>query len=90
MTRYLVSDENPTGRKLEDILIELRADVLIRCTKISNDLRPEALHVLANNVKVLEHLTEAVELAQDSTNLLNRAFGPSQADQGGPPRIGEA
>ncbi|WP_306014864.1 histidine kinase [Oceanicaulis sp. MMSF_3324] len=90
MTRYLVSEENPTGRKLEDILIELRADVLIRCTKISNDLRPEALHVLANNVKVLEHLTEAVELAQDSTNLLNRAFGPSQADQGGPPRIGEA
>ena len=90
MTRYLVSEENPTGRKLEDILLELRADVLIRCTKISNDLRPEALHVLANNVKVLEHLTEAVELAQDSTNLLNRAFGPSQADQGGPPRIGEA
>ncbi|HCR67125.1 MAG TPA: histidine kinase, partial [Oceanicaulis sp.] len=35
MTRYLVSHENPTGRKLEDILMELRADVLIRCTKIS-------------------------------------------------------
>ena len=90
MTRYLVSDENPTGRKLEDILLELRADVLTRCTKISNDLRPEALHVLANNVKVLEHLTEAIELAQDSSHLLNRAFGPSQADKGGPPRIGEA
>jgi hypothetical protein len=90
MTRYLVSDENPTGRKLEDILIELRADVLTRCTKISHDLRPEALHVLANNVKVLEHLTEAIELAQDSSHLLNRAFGPSQADKGGPPRIGEA
>ena len=90
MTRYLVSDENPTGRKLEDILLEVRADVLIRCSKISNDLRPEALHVLANNIKVLEHLTEAIELAQDSSHLLNRAFGPSQADQGGPPRIGEA
>ncbi|HCR67126.1 MAG TPA: histidine kinase, partial [Oceanicaulis sp.] len=30
------------------------------------------------------------ELAQDSTQLLNRAFGPSEADKGGPPRIGEA
>ncbi|MBL4539357.1 MAG: histidine kinase [Oceanicaulis sp.] len=90
MTRYLVSHENPTGRKLEDILMELRADVLIRCTKISSDERPEALHVLANNVKVLEHLTEAIELAQDSTQLLNRAFGPSEADKSGPPRIGEA
>lgn len=90
MTRYLVSEENPAGRKLEDILMELRADVLTRCTKISGDTRPEALHVMNNNIKVLEHISEAIELAQDSTSLLDRAFGPSQAEKGGPPRIGEA
>lgn len=90
MTRYLVSEENPAGRKLEDILMELRADVLTRCTKISGDTRPEALHVMNNNIKVLEHISEAIELAQDSTRLLDRAFGPSQAEKGGPPRIGEA
>jgi hypothetical protein len=90
MTRFLKSDANPNGRRLEDILIELRADVLYRCTKISDDTRPEALHVLANNVKVLDHLTQAIELAHDSTHLLARAFGPSEAEQGGPPRIGDA
>ncbi|MEE2565176.1 histidine kinase [Hyphobacterium marinum] len=90
MTRFLISDANPGGRKLEDILLDLRSDVLKRCTKIAEDHRPEALHVLANNVKVLEHLTAAIELAQDSTVLLDRAFGPSEAQDGGAPRIGVA
>lgn len=90
MTRFLVSDDNPSGRKLEEILLELRADVLARCTKISGDTRPEALHVMANNMQVLEQLTAAIELAQDSTRTLDRAFGPSEADKGGPPRIGVA
>ena len=90
MTRFLVSDTNPGGSKLEDILLDLRGDVLKRCTKIAEDHRPEALHVLANNVKVLEHLTAAIELAQDSTTLLDRAFGPSESAEGGPPRIGVA
>lgn len=88
MTRFLVSDDNPGGRKLEEVLLGLRAEVIHRCTKISGDLRPEAQQVLNNNMQVLHHLTEAIKLAQDSTNILNRAFGPSQADKGGPPRIG--
>lgn len=88
MTRFLVSESNPEGRKLEEILLELRADVLVRCNKISADHRPEALHVMANNMKVLEHLTAAILLAQDSTNKLDRAFGPSEAEKGGAPRIG--
>lgn len=90
MTRFLVSEENPSGRKLEEILLELRADVIARASKISGDNRPEALHVMANNMKVLHHLTAAIELAQDSTRLLDRAFGPSEAEKGGPPRIGVA
>lgn len=90
MTRFLKSDSNPAGHKLEDILMELRSDVLIRCTKIAEDHRPEALKVLSNNMKVLEHLTDAIELAQDSTSILDRAFGPSAARDGGEPRIGVA
>jgi len=90
MTRFLKSEANPTGKKLEDILMELRSDILTRCTKIADDHRPEALKVLANNMKVLEHLTAAIELAQDSTNVLDRAFGPSEFLEGGEPRIGVA
>lgn len=89
MTHFLRSEKNPDGHKLEDLLMQLRADVLHRCDVIAADTRPEALHVLANNVKVLGYLSEAITLALDSTRVLDRSFGPSQAAQGGPPRIGK-
>ncbi|MEQ8433212.1 MAG: histidine kinase [Oceanicaulis sp.] len=88
MTRFLVSDDNPGGRKLEEVLLALRAEVINRCTKISSDLRPESQHVMNNNMQVLHHLTEAIKLSQDSSVTLDRAFGPSEAAKGGPPRIG--
>lgn len=90
MTRFLHSDTNPDGYRLEDILGAIRTDVLTRAVKIAPDDRPEAMHVMANNVKILEHLTQAIALAQDSTKLLDRAFGPSHSEEGGPPRIGVA
>jgi hypothetical protein len=90
MTRFLISDENPGGYKLEDILTVIRADVLKRCTKIALDDKPEAQHVVANNMAVLQHLTQAIELARDSTRVLDKAFGPSRAQQGGAPRVGVA
>jgi hypothetical protein len=88
MTRFLVSDDNPGGRKLEEVLLALRAEVINRCTKISGDLRPESQHVMNNNMQVLHHLTEAIKLSQESSVTLDRAFGPSEAAAGGPPRIG--
>jgi len=88
MTHFLVSETNPAGHKLEELLKDLRADIIARCAKITHDQRPEAMHVLANNIKVLEHLTEAIHLATDSTKILDRAFGPSQSSKGGPARIG--
>lgn len=90
MTRFLQSEENPSGFKLEELLVVLRSDVLKRSVKIANDDRPEALHVMANNMKILQLLTEAAELARDSTQVLDRSFGPSTAGEGGPPRIGVA
>ncbi len=89
MTRYLVSEENPNGLRLEAILMAIRKDVLKRCNNITDDTRVEAQHVLANNIKILEHLTQAIQLAEDSTYVLDKAFGPSQAEKGGPPRIGD-
>ena len=89
MTHFLVSEEKPDGHRLEDLMRIIRKDILIRCTKITDDIRAEAQQVLANNVTILEHLTEAIRLAEDSTRILDKAFGPSQAAKGGPPRIGE-
>jgi len=86
MTKFLVSDENTQGYKLEEILLVIRADILMRCEKVVEDHRPEALHVMANNMKILDMLTQCIQLAMDSTTVLNRAFGPSQ---GGRPRIGK-
>lgn len=88
MTHFLRSDKKPDGHKLEDLLMHLRADILHRCHTIAADTRPEALHVMANNVKILGYLSLAIDSALDSTRVLDRAFGPSQAAQGGPPRIG--
>ena len=89
MTRYLVSDENPTGHKLEDVLHAIRVDIMARCQKIVGDASPQAREVLANNMRILNHLTDSIELAESSSRLLNAAFGPSKSSDGGPPRIGE-
>ncbi|WP_169570118.1 histidine kinase [Sneathiella limimaris] len=88
MTHFLVTEENPTGHKLEDVLGMVRSDVIHRCTRITDDARPEAQAVLSNNMRVLALLTEAIDIATDSTRILDKAFGPSQAGKGGPPRIG--
>jgi hypothetical protein len=90
MTHFLRSDKKPDGHKLEDLLMQLRADILHRCEIIAADPRPEALQVMSNNVKILSLMSDAINLALDSTRVLDRAFGPSQAAQGGPPRIGKA
>ena len=89
MTKFLVSEENATGYRLEDILLTIRADILKRCEKVVDDHRPEALHVMHNNMKILGMLTECINLATDSSNVLTKAFGPSRSGAGGQPRIGK-
>jgi len=87
MTHFLITDDKPDGHKLEDILNSLRGDIIKRATKIVDDHRPEAEQVLKNNIRILELLTEAIRLAEDSSVVLTRAFGPNY--KGGPPRIGK-
>ena len=86
MTKFLVSEENLDGFKLEDILRLIRKDILARCSKITDDDRPEAGHVLSNNITILGLMTDAIELAEDSSTILQKSFGPTKQD--GPPRIG--
>jgi len=84
VTKFLVSDKNPKGRKLEDVLKVIRKDILIRCKKVIDDPKPEAEQVIANNMEILNLLTQAIARAEDSTDILTKAFGP----QGKKPRIG--
>lgn len=88
MTHFLISEEKPDGLKLEDILSAIRKDILIRCTKIVDDKKVEAVQVLNNNLKILNLLSEAILLADSSTQILDKSFGPNKAGDGSPPRIG--
>jgi hypothetical protein len=88
MTHFLVTEDNPKGYRLEEILYLIRKDMLTRALKVADDRRPEALHVMQNNMKILGLVSEAIALAEDSSRVLDKAFGGSA--KGGPPRIGVA
>lgn len=85
MTRFLATDDNPDGYKLEDLLAILRSDIVKRAGKIVDDDRPEARKVLDNNVRILGLISECIALAEDSTRVLDRSLGKHQT---GEPRIG--
>jgi hypothetical protein len=87
MSRFLVNDDNPDGYKLEDILSAIRNEVIQRATKIMDDSRPEAVTVLNNNIRILDHLAQSISLAENSTTVLDKAFGTHNPDV---PRIGKA
>ena len=87
MTQFLVTDERPDGYKLEEILTVIRKDMILRATKILDDDRVQARQVLENNIKILALLTECINTAEESTHLLDKAFGPHKD---GAPRIGVA
>jgi hypothetical protein len=87
MSGFLITDDNPEGYKLEDILTAIRNEVIQRATKIMDDGRPEANMVVNNNIKILNHLAESITLAENSTSVLQKAFGDRSSDV---PRIGKA
>ncbi len=86
MSHFLATEENPQGYKLEDILMLIRKDILTRAVKISDDRRIEALHVMQNKMRILGLISEAIALAEDSTRILDKAFGPKSGQS---PRIGD-
>ncbi|MPZ11693.1 MAG: histidine kinase [Kiloniellaceae bacterium] len=70
MTKHLVSPENPGGKRTEEILSEIRAEILVRMANFGEDPRPEAKAVMENNLKIAQLLTEAIHLAEANTNKL--------------------
>jgi hypothetical protein len=78
MTHFLPTAEDPDGHRLEDLLNALRRDLVVRMGKIVDDERPEARHVLSNDVRILTLLSECIDLAEDSSRVLARSFGPSR------------
>jgi len=88
VTHFLITEDKPDGYRLEDILGLVRKDMLTRALKIADDKRPEAQHVMRNNMKILDLISQSIALAEDSTRVLDKAFGSNA--KGGPPRIGKA
>jgi len=84
-TTFLVSEERPDGYRLEDLLREIRNDILVRCTHAMNDERPETNLVMANNMQILAKMSEIIALAENSTEVLSRVFGAEQGAMHEPP-----
>ena len=82
MTKLLVSDDNPTGAKLEDVLRAVRNDIIARCHLSVETHDRDTEKVVANNMRILTLLTEGIELAEASTEILTQAYGPEQAGKG--------
>ncbi len=82
MTKLLVSDDNPNGAKLEDILRILRNDIIARCNVSVATHERETEKVVANNMRILNLLTECIDLAEVSTDILVQAYGVEQAAKG--------
>lgn len=68
--KHLVSQDNPDGKRSEEILSEIRAEILSRMASYGDDPRPEAKAVMENNLKIAQLLTDAIHLAELNTNKL--------------------
>ena len=82
MTKLLVSDDNPNGAKLEDVLRVVRNDIIARCHLSVAVHERETEKVVANNMRILNLLTECIDLAETSTDILVQAYGVEQAAKG--------
>ena len=72
--KHLVSQDNPKGRRSEEILAEIRAEILVRVANYGDDPRPEAKAVMENNLKIAQLLTDAIHLAEANTKKLTEVI----------------
>lgn len=71
MTKILSSETNPAGVRTEDILAQVRADLLVRMVAYGGDPRRETKIILDNDVLILGLLSEAIRLAEENTRILS-------------------
>jgi hypothetical protein len=82
----LMSPENPEGWTLEELTVQLIAEIYGKIVKIQDDERQEAKLVTANNHRIIGYLREIRELQGLSMEALAN-LGPNQGPLG-KPRIG--
>lgn len=86
MTSILMSPENPTGWKLEELLRAVATEVDGKTLKIARDSRPEARAVRQNNGQIAYLLRMAADYQDRSMETL-ATLGPN-AGPTGVPRVG--
>lgn len=85
-TKVLMSAGNPTGRKLEELLVEIAEDLRVKNDALEADLSPTSRAVRINNLGILDCLALAGVRQLDTLRRLD-LIGPDQGP-GGTPRIG--
>ncbi|HAV1412754.1 hypothetical protein P3521_03655 [Vibrio parahaemolyticus] len=85
-TPVLMSRENPTGWKLEELTKQLRDEITDKSQKIAEDESFEAQTVLNNNTQILGLLLQIDALQRQSFVVMSR-LGEDQGPKGRP-RIG--
>lgn len=82
----LMTRDNPTGHKLECLLMELREEIEAKTLKISGDTSEVAARIRENNEGIVQHLAKAEQLQRDTLAML-LTIAPDSGPTG-TPRIG--
>jgi hypothetical protein len=80
-TKVLMSNTNPTGWKLEELLPQICAELREKCARIEGDPNPVAQTVLAHNHDIIRMLTQATVKQRHSMEVLD-TIGPDQGPLG--------
>lgn len=86
MTKILMSAETPNGFKLEELLLDVIADLRTKNRKLAGDTSDISRIIVENNHGAINHLVEALNLQRDTLARLDE-IGPDQGPRG-KPRIG--
>lgn len=85
-TKVLMSAGNPSGRKLEELLVEIAEDLRVENDALEADPSPTSRAVRINNLGILDCLALAGVRQLDTLRRLD-LIGPDQGPSG-TPRIG--
>ena len=85
-TKVLMSVGNPTGRKLEELLVDIIQDLRIKNDSLESDASPTSRAIRINNLGIIDCLALAGVRQSDTLRRLD-LLGPDQGPRG-TPRIG--
>jgi len=86
-TPILMSADNPTCWKLEELLAQIRKELMVKTEKITGDESTVSMKVQCNNLSIMRQLFNAEALQRESIAVL-AIKGPDQGPTG-PARIGD-